>query len=115
MECDSCSLFISFHSHVHPDQRLSENDLQAVKTAVFPVRAKWYDFGVELKLPPSDLDAIREDFDQSDDCLREVLLMCLRSPTGLTWGAIVAALKQPTIGHDHLAAKVEKELLLFCL
>ena len=92
------------------EKRLSENDLEALNIAVFPVRSKWYDFGVELKVPPSDLDAIREDFrNQSEHCLREVLLLCLRSPAGLTWGAIVAALKEPTIGHDDIAAKVEKD------
>ena len=70
-----------------------------VKSALWDVREKWKDLGVELSVTQTTLDSI--DIAQRGDsgsCLREILAVWLKGSgagdTPRTWSSIITALKE---------------------
>ena len=81
-----------------------------VKSALWEVRAKWRDLGLELSMTVSTLDSIDiKERGVSGNCLREILAKWLReSGAGgppRTWSSIIAALKE--VDEMNLAESVE--------
>lgn len=69
------------------------------------IRAKWFNFGLQLKMKESDLEAIRQEHrDNPSDCFRKLLSDWLKrvSPKP-TWVAIISALKSDSVGNEQLA------------
>ena len=77
-----------------------------------PARTKWYDIGLELKLPVDTLDDIKQSGENSGDHLRDILECWLKraAPTP-TSKALVDALKSSPVGESRLACDVEDKLL----
>lgn len=73
---------------------------------LWPVRAKWYNLGLGLRLSSDELDAISKSFDKPDDCLREALKHWLSNKPDKN--DLITALRQPCVGyHQLLASKLD--------
>ena len=87
---------------------LGLNDLAEVVNEVFDARAKWYDIGLNLKVPVSTLETIRAQYrDNPQDCLREMLMVWLKMDPQPTWKALVDALRRRMVGEARLADVLE--------
>ena len=86
-------------------------DLQVVFSELYSAHQKWYNIGLELKINPCDLDAIRvKNADDPDKCLHVLLSTWLESRDSIpTWRAIVNALKSPTVNFEQLSRQVEQK------
>ena len=86
-------------------------DLRAVRTAIFSVRAKWYDIGVELEISYHTLDAIKTQYSNNIvNCLTEMLKQWLSSTSPLpTWSGLVQALSSAPVGEKRLAEEIRKQ------
>ena len=71
---------------------------------------QWYDLGLQLKLPPSTLDAIAADHQATDDCKRAMLRKWLQSDPEATWERLAAALT--LTGHKTAAAVIRRQFSL---
>ena len=81
--------------------------LKAAMEALFEVRAKWDDVGVSLEVDDGTLDAIRAQYADPKDRLREMLRKWLRSKHP-TWKLLIEALRSPIVGEARLADTLEK-------
>ena len=87
---------------------LNESDLGGVYKSVFRARARWYNIGLNLKIPSSDLEVYKEL--SADEALREVLKTWLRQTNPApTWSRLIEALRSPTVGEYQLAQELERE------
>ena len=86
-------------------------DLGQIQHIIWEARTKWMNIGLELKLHPTDLEAIGQKFPNNpDSCFREMLTECLKKSTDKfpTWNDIAVALKKKTVSCEYLANKVEQ-------
>lgn len=88
-----------FPSHLTGQQLLSVDDLCAVQTAVWELRAKWYNIGVALGISVGTLNATELKHHYNPDrCLTDVLTEWLRQGKPQpTWDALCEALTIPQI------------------
>ena len=83
---------------------LGPSDLRCVRSAIFSVRHKWYDIGLELDIPFQTLDVIRTDFHMAAECLIEMLKQWLsRTLPAPSWSSLVEALSSEPVGEKRLA------------
>ena len=90
---------------------LTISDLKIVRAAVWEARTQWMNIGIELNLIKTDLDAIKVTIQGGNpgDCLTEMLTLWLKQVNpSPTWRVLVTALKQPTVGLQHLGEQIEK-------
>ena len=88
--------------------QLNENHLCDVYRSVYGARAKWYNIGLELGIPSSELDTLRAQ--NGEDALREVLKHWLQQiDPPPTWGRLLEALRSPTVGKQQLALELERD------
>ena len=86
---------------------------------VWDARENWENISLELDLPPSLVSRIWHDvYRRGDVGLTKVLELWLRGSFALwrakerpSWETLIAALNQPTVGHQELAAKLEEKYL----
>ena len=85
--------------------------LATVHDLVYPALTKWYNIGLQLKLPAYALDAIERSRGDDGDHLRDTLKKWLErdAPTP-TIKALVDALKSSPVGESRLACDVEDKL-----
>ena len=76
--------------------------------ALFEVRAKWDDVGVCLEVDGGTLDAIRVQYADPKDRLREMLCKWLKSKHPSTWKFLIDALRSPIVDEARLADTLEK-------
>ena len=89
-------------------QQLSVDDLAVLLEELISVCAKWYNIGMKLGLRVGRLDAIRTQYNDLSDCLRETLAAWLRAcPTPTTWSKVVEALNSATVDESALATSLE--------
>lgn len=91
-------------------EQLSLNNLKEVRKVLFPVKAKWYDIGLELDMEPKALDSIKSRVSDPSTCLRETLHEYLERthPPPPSWEAIVEALRSPVIAEEELAEQIQR-------
>ena len=83
---------------------LGEEDLRHVIREVSSLKSAYYQLGVELGVPPSELDAVKVMYNQNlEQALTEVLLLWLRrrSPLYPTWQNLVMAVASANNGINH--------------
>ena len=90
---------------------LSINDLCEIQSELHEVRDKWYHLGVQLKVPVSDLNAIRIQYrNDPEDCLLHMLTRWLSitipSPT---WQTVIDALCSAPIKRLLVAEQIRKK------
>ncbi len=87
---------------------LGPSDLRTVLTELLPACADWYNIGLALNMSLGTLDGMEGPYKRPRDCLREMLREWLRtSPPDPTWEGLIAALKDPIVGHGTLARQLE--------
>ena len=103
------------HCYCYTDTPLTTNDLKDVYEALFNVRTKWYDIGLELDVDPETLKSVsRKQREDDDDCLKEMLLFRLKFtfafPCVLTWKLIIDSLRAKIVARNDVANEVEQWL-----
>ena len=89
-------------------QQLSVDELAVLVEELINVRAKWYNIGMKLGVGVGTLNAIRAQFNDPSDCLRETLAAWLRArPTPTTWSKVVEALNSAIVDEGVLATSLE--------
>ena len=87
---------------------LSLQNLQEIHEHLQGVRPKWYNIGVQLRLPPGELDAIQVEQQTLSDCLREMIRMWLcRNYPQPTKDELCTALRSSVVDEARLAASLE--------
>ena len=87
---------------------LTVDHLRTVRAELFQACTKWYDIGLELRVPVNTLDGIKLDgqFGNHSDKLRETLKVWLKTATEPSWQDVVGVLKSPVVGEPKLASDI---------
>ena len=99
-------------SETESSRRLTLSSLATVRDALYDVRSKWEDIGIEL-LSKNDTDAIKKEKGNNvGDCLTETLSMYLkRANPEPSWSSIITALKVRAVGESQLAQDLEQKYM----
>ena len=73
------------------------------------IQATWYNFGLQLNVDVAKLDAIKVEYSNPLDCLRETLKQWLKTSCNCTWKCIFNALGSSIVGAKALALKLERQ------
>lgn len=84
-----------------------ELSLNTVRNAIHDARTKWYDIGLELKVPQPTLKSIESKYGEDKICLREVVAVWLKTSDHATWESLVDALRTRVVDEARLAAELE--------
>ena len=88
-------------------QYTTDDDLCVVMQSTVEV-VDWHTLGIQLKIPPHELDKIRNDHKNVVDCSRVMLQYWLNTGNA-SWTTLVAALKSPLIHLTRIAEKIAFE------
>ena len=95
-------------------QILSLNDLGTVLTELHPVRSKWYNIGLQLLVPVTDLQRIESEYkNDHGTCLRQMLIKWLEMGTA-SWETLIKALQAPIVQGDENTALAENLQRKYC-
>ena len=85
--------------------------LKTLFNALYLVRAKWYNIGLQLDISFNELDNFQKMYSDTSDLLREMLKYWLQTATDPhpTWEAVVEALRSCVVNEIDLAAQLERE------
>ena len=99
-------------SGTESSRKLTLSNLKTVREALYDVRSKWEDIGIEL-LDKNEIDAIKkEKFNNVGDCLTEMFSVYLkRNNPAPSWDSIIAALRAKAVGLPQLAQDLEQKYL----
>ena len=88
---------------------LTIDDLVLIQTKVWSARQKWYNIGLQLGVKPTELDCIRQNYPNTDDCFTEMLKVWLRDASIMnrTVKRLIMALQQETVGFGDVASSLE--------
>ena len=90
------------------DQELTTNDLPHILVTLNPVAAKCHDFGLFLGVTEPQIRIIeRNNIQNCEDQLREIIVTRLNQESSLTWPFIVTALQN--LGEHELVRKIQSE------
>lgn len=87
--------------------KLTTDDLKEVRDALYSIRLKWYDIGIELTVKVGELDTIRAQHSDPKDALTEMIKKWLKS-TNLrsgppTWKSLARALEADAVDEKEIA------------
>ena len=87
------------------------SSLKVLLNALHPVRTSWYNIGLELDIPHTELDWFEQKHSDSSDLLCEVLKYWFKTATDPcpTWEAVVAALRSPIVNEKFIAEQLESK------
>ena len=72
-------------------------------------RKKWYKIGLQLGLPPGDLDSIKEfQHNDPDHCITATLNVWLTSSYQPSWSSLAEALRATSVGYCDLADQIDQ-------
>ena len=101
--------FLHTHASHQVYMALTVDHLRIVRAELFKACTKWYDIGLELKVPVNILDSIEGQFGNHSDKLRETLQIWLKTATEPSWQDVVGVLKSPVVGEPKLASDIESK------
>ena len=89
--------------------KYTEPSLKALLNALHPVRASWYNIGLELDIPHTKLDCFTQTYFDPSVLMREMLKHWLDAAIdpSPTWEAVITALKSPLVDKSDIATKLE--------
>ena len=101
---------------------IAEDDFHEVYCELVNIKARYYQLGIALGLPPGELEAIRKTHSQDmAQALTQVLLLWLRQQYNVekygrpTWQRLREAVDSPSGGNNHaLAEKIAEKHLPSC-
>ncbi len=85
----------------------SEPDFSTIYEALYPVRLKWYEIGLNLGIHYRELNVIKKENGDCSTCLRETLIIRFETETP-TWNDFIKALENETVGHKEVAKKLKE-------
>ena len=89
---------------------LGLGDLGTIRKELHEARTKWYDVGLELKVPVGTLDSIEAQSDDPKKCLLEALKHWLKTVDPKpTWQALFDALRSCVVEENQLANSLEEK------
>ena len=105
---------VTFFVYLFADTLSLDNDLGTLQSELHEARDKWYNLGVQLKVPVSDLKAIQAKFKYSNDpgdCLREMLTRWLSITINPppTWQRVVDALCSAPVDRPLIAEQIRNK------
>ena len=85
--------------------------MKALLNVLHPVRASWYNIGLQLDIPHTTLDCFKQNYSDQSDLIREVLKCWLKTVVdpSPSWEAIVTALRSPSVNEKSIAAQLESK------
>ena len=86
-----------------PNTKLGVKDVSVLYEALYPVRAKYKFFGLQIGVNLDEIKNIETNYKDSEDCLLEVLSSRLKQEPALTCADIDKALRSRTINECQLA------------
>ena len=89
---------------------LTEDDLGDIQDEAWDARAQWYNIGLRLRLPATDLDVIDKERGDIEAKFRCMLLKWLRSGNHCTWEALCKALSARSVNQAKLAATIRQQM-----
>ena len=90
---------------------IHSEDLEKVFAATFVARNQWINILLKLEFSSTVIESIRVRCHYiPEDCYREGLTEWLKCGEG-SWGDLVEALTSPTVGHNVLAGKIERDYI----
>lgn len=83
-----------------------------MRNLIRDARLKWFYLGLELGIDETTLRVIKQDHrDDTEQCFTEMLSVWLKMASPMpSWEALLAALKQPSLGLEGLVVHVKKKL-----
>ena len=98
---------LPFFLHVHV--YITEPSLKALLHELHSVRASWYNIGLELDIPHTELDCFEQCHPDQLVSMREMLKHWLKTAVDPppTWEAVVNALRSPLVNEMSVAAQLE--------
>ena len=88
-----------------PNTELGTKDLSALLEALYPVRAKYRFFGLQIGVSLDEIEDIETNFEGSSNFLLKILSSRLKQEPALTCGDIDNALRSQTVNEPQLAKK----------
>jgi len=87
------------------------SSLKVLLNALYPVRASWYNIGLELDIPHTELDCFERKYSVQLDLMREMLKHWLKTAVNPhpTWEAVITALRSPLVNEKMVAAQLESK------
>ena len=88
-----------------------EPTLKALLNALHPVRASWYNIGLELDIPHTTLDCFKLNYSDFSDLMCQMLVHWLKTAVDPrpTWEAVVTALRSPIVNEWFVAEQLESK------
>jgi len=88
-----------------------EPSLKALLNELHPVRASWYNIGVQLDIPHTTLDCFKQSYSDPLDLMREMLKCWLDTAVDPcpTWEVVIAALRSPIVDKKSVAEQLESK------
>ena len=84
--------------------------LKAVLNELHPVRSSWYNIGLELDIPHTELDNLKEDHSGSSHLMREMLKYWIdKAVVPPTWETVVKALRSGIVDEKFVAKQLESK------
>ena len=89
----------------------TELTLKALLIELHSVRVNWYNIGLELGIPYTELNCFRKMYSDPSDSLREVLIHWLGTAVDPppSWKAVVSALRSLIVNEMNVAAQLESK------
>ena len=83
--------------------------LRVLLNELHPVRASWYNIGLQLDIPHTELDCFEQAYSDPSDLLWEVLKHWDGTSLDFTWEAVVRALRSPIVDKKFIAEQLESK------
>ena len=77
-----------------------------------PKAASWNAIGIQLGLSTDELDIIRANSGDVEECLRKVLQKWYNMTPNPTWREVITALRSPLLGEMKLAKELEHKMVI---
>ena len=111
-------MFVCISSGIHATQGMpfslythAELKLKTLLNELCPVRANWYNIGLQLDIPHTTLDCFRQNYSDQSDLMREMLKCWLKIAVDPppAWEAVVTALRSPLVNEKKVADQLESK------
>ena len=87
-------------------------DFRDLLNSLFLKAAKWNSIGIQLGLSTDELDTIRANCIDVEECLRKVLQKWHDNTLNPTWREVITALRSPGVDEMRLAKDLEHKMVI---
>ena len=89
----------------------TEPTLKTLLIELHSVRDSWYNIGLELGIPYTELNCFRKMYSDPSDSLREVLIHWLKTAVDPrpSWDAVISALRSLIVNETNVAAQLKSK------